>query len=75
MAPAASSADTPLLATDKPRKPVVWEDLNTGKFHAINNETGERVPCDRNGRPLPQFHNGISGIASTKQRKGLRDKR
>jgi hypothetical protein len=72
MAPAASSADTPLLATDKPRKPVVWEDLNTGKFHAINNETGEKVPCDRDGRPMAQFHLDISGIATTKARLGLR---
>ena len=73
MAPAASSADTPLLATDKPRKPVVWEDLNTGKFHAINNETGEKVPCDRDGRPMAQFHLDISGIATTKARLGLVD--
>ena len=55
-----------------PRKPVVWEDLSTGKFHAINNETGEKVPCDRNGRPLAQFHLDISGVASTKERLKLR---
>ena len=55
-----------------PRKPVVWEDLTTGKFHAVNNETGEKVACDRNGRPLPEFHNNISGIASTKERKTIR---
>ena len=56
----------------EPRKPVVWEDLSTGKFHAVNNETGEKVPCDRDGRPLPQFHLGISGTATTKARKSLR---
>ena len=55
-----------------PRKPVVWEDLSTGKFHAINNETGEKVPCDRNGRPLPQFHLNVSGTATTKERMTLR---
>ena len=55
-----------------PRKPVVWEDLSTGKFHAINNETGEKVPCDRNGRPLAQFHLDVSGTASTKERMKLR---
>ena len=55
-----------------PRKPVVWEDLSTGKFHAVNNETGEKVPCDRDGRPLPQFHLDISGTASTKERMNLR---
>jgi hypothetical protein len=56
----------------EPRKPVVWEDLSTGKFHAINNETGEKVPCDRDGRPLAQFHLNISGVASTKDRMKLR---
>ena len=55
-----------------PRKPVVWEDLSTGRFHAINNETGEKVPCDRNGRPLAQFHLNVSGTASTKERMTLR---
>lgn len=85
-----------------PRKPVVWEDLTTGKFHAVvralkvlsggtqsaggcavdqprcldshvqNNETGEHVPCDRSGRPLPQFHLNISGTASTSERLKLR---
>lgn len=54
------------------RKPVVWEDLTTGKFHAVNNETGEKVPCDRDGRPLAQFHLNISGIAHTKDRMKLR---
>jgi len=54
------------------RKPIVWEDLATGKFHAINNETGEEVPTDRNGRPLPQFHLGTSGTATTQQRANLR---
>ena len=39
---------------------MVWEDLSTGKFHAVNNETGEKVPCDRDGRPLAQFHLNIS---------------
>ena len=57
---------------DVPRKPVVWEDLTTGKFHAVNNETGEEVPVDRNGRPIAQFHHGISGIASTHERNSLR---
>merc|ERR1711871_1040511 len=60
------------FAVAEPRKPVVWEDLSTGKFHAVNNETGEKVPCDRDGRPLPQFHLRISGIASTKERMKLR---
>ena len=55
-----------------PRKPVVWEDLTTGKFHAVNNETGEKVPCDRNGRPLAQFHLDVSGTATTKERMNLR---
>lgn len=55
-----------------PRKPVVWEDLATGKFHAVNNETGEEVPCDRDGRPVAQFHLGVSGTASTKTRMQLR---
>jgi hypothetical protein len=54
------------------RKPVVWEDLTTGRFHAINNETGEKVPCDRDGRPMAQFHLDISGTASTKERMKLR---
>ena len=49
----------------------MWEDLNTGKFHAVNNETGESVPCDSQGRTLPQFHHGVSGVASTKKRLGL----
>lgn len=55
-----------------PRKPVVWEDLTTGKFHAVNNETGEKVACTRDGKPLPVFHNGVSGIASTKERSKIR---
>ena len=54
------------------RKPVVWEDLTTGKFHAINNETGEEVPVDRDGRPIAQFHLGVSGTATTKARMSLR---
>ena len=54
------------------RKPVVWEDLSSGTFHAVNNETGEHVPCDRDGRALPRFHLDVSGIASTKERMSLR---
>lgn len=54
------------------RKPVVWEDLSSGTFHAVNNETGEHVPCDHNGRALPRFHLDVSGIASTKERMSLR---
>ena len=60
------------FSAKEPRKPVVWEDLSTGKFHAVNNETGEKVPCDRDGRPLAQFHLNISGTASTKERMKLR---
>jgi hypothetical protein len=59
-------------AADGPRKPVVWVDLASGKFHAVNNETGEEVPTDRDGRPVPQFHHNISGVASTKTRLNLR---
>ena len=62
----------PSSPVELPRKPVVWEDLTTGKFHAINNETGEKVPCDRDGRPLAQFHLNVSGTASTKERMTLR---
>jgi len=54
------------------RKPVVWEDLTTGKFHAINNKTGERIEVDRDGRPIAEFHLNVSGVASTKQRSSLR---
>lgn len=53
------------------RRPVVFENLVDGTFHAVNNSTGDKVPCDRNGRPLPQFHLGTSGIATTKERKRL----
>lgn len=53
------------------RKPAVWQDMATGRCHAVNNETGEAVPCTITGTPLPQFHKGISGVASTKQRLGL----
>ena len=35
-------------------------------------ETGEEVPVDRNGRPIAQFHHGISGVASTHERNSLR---
>lgn len=54
------------------RKPVVWEDLTTGKYHAINNDTGELVPVDRDGRPIAQFYLGISGCASTQERTKMR---
>ena len=70
--PARRSPGASSSSTAEPRKPVVWEDLTTGKFHAVNNETGEHVECDRNGRPIAQFHHGISGVASTKERLGLR---
>ena len=53
------------------RKPVVWQDACTGKYHAVNNETGDAVPCDAHGKPLPRFHSGVSGVASTKKRMGL----
>ena len=53
------------------RKPVVWQNLIDGTYYAINNHTGDRVPCDRLGRPIPQFHRGISGVASTKMRMSL----
>jgi hypothetical protein len=50
----------------------VWEDLTTGKYHAINNDTGEVVPVDRDGRPIAQFYLGISGCASTQERTKMR---
>lgn len=57
---------------DAPRKPVVWQDLSTGKYHAVNNETGEEVQTDADGRPIAQFHHNVSGVATTKQRLSLR---
>ena len=72
VASSSSSAPAVRAGVDVPRKPVVWEDLTTGKFHAVNNETGEEVPVDRNGRPIAQFHHGISGVASTHERNSLR---
>ena len=48
--------------------PVVWEDMCTGKCHFVNNATGERIACDRSGKPLPRFLHGVSGVATTKVR-------
>ena len=59
------------VATQEQRKPVVWENQVDGTYYAINNSTGDRVPCDVHGRPIAQFHKGISGVASTKKRMSL----
>ena len=37
--------------------------MSTGKYHAVNNDTGEQVSCDANGRPIAQFHHNVSGVA------------
>ena len=52
--------------------PYAWQDLVTGRYHSVNNETGEHVPCDALGNSLPQFHHNVSGVASTKSRMALR---
>lgn len=50
---------------------MVWQNMVDGTYYAINNDTGDRVPCDRLGKPIPQFHRNISGVASTKMRLSL----
>eukprot|EP00962_Isochrysis_galbana_P014139 scaffold4029_cov117-Isochrysis_galbana.AAC.3 len=52
-------------------KPYVWNDLNTGKFHMINNVTGEKVQCTPDGVPLRKFIPGVSGVVRTKERAKL----
>lgn len=52
--------------------PYAWCDLVTGRYHSVNNKTGEHVPCDALGNSLPQFHHDVSGVASTKTRMALR---
>jgi hypothetical protein len=52
-------------------RPYVWTDFNTGKFHMINNVTGEKVQCTPDGEPLRKFIPGITGVVSTKERARL----
>lgn len=38
----------------------------------VNNETGDHIPCTATGKPILPFHPGITGVASTKKRMGLK---
>ena len=52
-----------------PKKPVVWEDLATGKSWMVNNQTGEHVACTADGAPLTFYKPGVSGKATTSMRR------
>ena len=51
--------------------PHVWQDMSTGKYYMVNNDTGQRVPCDQSGKVLRKMIPGVSGIASTETRRQL----
>ena len=42
-----------------------------GTTHVVNNETGDHIACDAFGKPNPPFFPGVTGVASTKERKKL----
>ena len=74
-------AGLPALTATRPRcrsptskrqqQPVIWENQVVGRFHVVNNETGDHIACDPFGKPTPPFHPGITGVADTKERLSL----
>lgn len=52
-------------------RPYIYQDMNTGRFYMVNNHTGEKVPCEADGKRIRDFLPGISGIAKTKDRAQL----
>ena len=53
------------------QQPVIWENQVIGTTHVVNNETGDHIACDAFGKPNPPFHPGVTGVATTKERKKL----
>jgi hypothetical protein len=53
------------------QQPVIWENQVIGTTHVVNNETGDHIACDAFGKPNPPFFPGVTGVASTKERKKL----
>ena len=53
------------------QQPVIWENQVASTQHVVNNETGDHIACDAFGKPVPPFHPGVTGVASTKERKKL----
>ena len=53
------------------QQPVIWENQTVGSYHVVNNENGDHIACDAFGKPIPPFHPGVTGVASTKERLSL----
>lgn len=50
---------------------VVHEDLSTGRFFLINNDTGDRLSCLADGTLIRKMIPGVSGVVKTNVRKKL----